>query len=58
MYNVCNISHLLFDNDDIEVYLKLYHLLYADDIVIFADSANELQAALNALYMETEGEHC
>jgi hypothetical protein len=32
--DVCNISHLLFDNDDIEVYFKLYLLLYADDSYI------------------------
>jgi hypothetical protein len=37
--DVCNISHLLFDNDDIEVYFKLYLLLYADDTVIFAETA-------------------
>ena len=52
--DVCNISHLLFDNDDIEVYFKLYLLLYADDTVIFAESANELQAALNAMYLYCE----
>ena len=34
--DICNISHLLFDDDDIEVYFKLYLLLYADDTVIFA----------------------
>ena len=43
---VCNISHLLFDNDDIEVYFKLYLLLYADDTVIFAETAARLQSAL------------
>ena len=40
--DVRNISHLLFYNDDIEVYFKLYLLLYADDTVMFAESAAEL----------------
>ena len=33
--------HLLFDNNDIEVYFKLYLLLYADDTVtvVFAEIA-------------------
>jgi hypothetical protein len=48
--DVCNISHLLFDNDDIEVYFKLYFLLYADDTNIFA----ELQSALNVVYLYCE----
>jgi transcriptional antiterminator Rof (Rho-off) len=45
---------LLFDNDDIEVYFKLYLLLYADDTVIFAETAAELQSALNAMYLYCE----
>jgi hypothetical protein len=53
--DVCNIiSHLLFDNNDIEVYFKLYLLLYADDTVIFAETAAELQSALNAMYLYCE----
>ena len=52
--DVCKISHLLFDNNDIEVFFKLYLLLYADDTVIFAESASELQAALNAMYLYCE----
>ena len=40
--DICNISHLLFDDDDIEVYFKLYLLLYADDTVIFAETAAQL----------------
>lgn len=52
--DVYNMSHLLFDNDDIEVYFKLYLLLYADDTVIFAESAAELQSALNAMYLYCE----
>ena len=38
--------HLLFDNQDCEVYFKLYLLLYADDTVIFAETAHDLQKAL------------
>ena len=38
-------------NDPIEVYLRLYILLYADDTVIFAESDRELQAALNAMFL-------
>ena len=42
-------SQMLSD-DDIEVYLKLYLLLYADDTIIMAESECELQAALNAAH--------
>ena len=44
-------AHILLSNDEIEVYFKLYILLYADDTVIFAESAEELQAALNAMFL-------
>ena len=43
--------HLLCDNDDIEVYFKLYLLLYADDMVILAESQEQLQTALNSMYL-------
>ena len=33
--------------------LKLFLLKYADDMVIFAESAEELQAMLNTLYSYT-----
>lgn len=36
----------LIDNNDIEVFLKVYLLLYADDTVFVSESAFELQAAL------------
>ena len=44
-------SSLIRDNLDIELesYIKLYVLLYADDTIILAETANELQEALNAL---------
>ena len=44
-------AHLLLSDDDIEVYFKLYILLYADDTVIFAENEQELQAALNAMFL-------
>ena len=37
--------------DDINVYLRLYVLLYADDTIILAESESELQSALNGLYL-------
>ena len=43
--------YLLCDNDDVEVYFKLYLLLYADDTVKLAESQEQLQAALNSMYL-------
>ena len=37
-------------DDDVEIYLRLYVLLYADDTIVMAESAEELQLALNAVY--------
>ena len=37
-------------DDTIYVYLKLYLLLYADDTVVFAESAADLQLALNSMH--------
>ena len=36
-------------DDDIELYVKLFVLLYADDTIVLAESELELQAALNAV---------
>ncbi len=46
--NMCatEISENLSDND-VEVFLRLYVLLYADDTIVMAESAEELQLALN-----------
>ena len=49
--SVSDMAHILLSNDEIEVYFKLYILLYADDTVIFAESAEELQEALNAMFL-------
>ena len=42
---VSNMSKILLSNDEIEVYFKLYILLYADDTVILAETVVELQSA-------------
>ena len=45
----------ILNTEDIEVFLKLYLLLFADDTVIFAESPEELQTALETmpLYCDT-----
>ena len=37
-------------NDDIEVYLRMFILLYADDTIVMAENPEDLQKALNALH--------
>ena len=37
-------------NDDVEIYLRMFVLLYADDTIVMAESPPELQKALNALH--------
>ena len=52
MYRIWRIRlNLRCPDDDIGTYFKLYVLLYADDTVIFAESAEQLQAALNGLFL-------
>ena len=36
--------------NELELFMKLYILLYADDTIIMAESYDDLQAALNGLY--------
>ena len=36
-------------DDDVEMWLRLYVLLYADDTIILTESSNDLQCALNSL---------
>ena len=43
---VSDMSKIILNNDEIEVNFKLYVFLYADDTVILAESAVELQSAL------------
>ena len=40
----------LCNPDDIECFVKLFVLLYADDTIVMADSPQQLQSALNALH--------
>ena len=47
--SLANDIRLLLSDDDVEIYLRLYALLYADDTIIMAESEEELQAALEAL---------
>ena len=49
--NVTDMVKILLSNEDIEVYFKLYILLYADDTVILAESDKEFQAALNSMFL-------
>jgi hypothetical protein len=49
--DVYNATHFVLDTEEISVYLRLYLLLYADDTVILAESKEELQAALNSMYL-------
>ena len=50
-YNGLNSLNTLFTDatldDDLEIFLKLYILLYADDTIVMAESESELQEALN-----------
>ena len=48
--HVTNSVHQTLDTHEVEVYMRLYMLLYADDTVLLAESAEELQAALNAIF--------
>ena len=49
--DISEMAKLLLGNDEIELFFKLYILLYADDTVIVAESKEELQSALNAMYL-------
>ena len=49
--NLKDTTKIMLSNKDVEVYFKLYILLYADDTIIFAESYKALQAALNALFL-------
>ena len=53
-YNgLANLSHLFQQHchdEEIQIFYKLYVLLFADDTIILAESYEELQAALNSLH--------
>lgn len=45
-------AHLINDNlsdDDVEMFLRMFVLLYADDTIVLAESPKELQKALNGI---------
>ena len=44
----------ILNTEDIEVFFKLYLLLYADDTVIFAESPEELQTALDTMQLDCD----
>ena len=46
---LCLNIYSVMSNDELEVFFKLYLLLYADDTVIFAESPDELQVALDRM---------
>ena len=46
-----NLIHQTLDRHEVEVYMRLYTLLYADDTVLLSEAAGELQAALNAMIL-------
>ena len=48
-YSSSLINEILSD-DDIELFINIFVLLYADDTVVLAESPGELQKALNAVY--------
>ena len=37
-------------DEDVEYYIRVFTLLYADDTIVLAESAEQLQLALNAVY--------
>ena len=49
--DISEISKILLSDDEIEVLFKLYILIYADDTDIFAESKEEWQSALTAMYL-------
>ena len=48
--SIDNLFTNAFRNDEIDTFLKLYVLLYADDTIIMAEKHEDLQKALNAAF--------
>jgi hypothetical protein len=40
----------VFENQELDTYLKLFILLYADDTVILAESSDDMQNQINYFY--------
>ena len=47
---VPSVLNLSLNSVGVDVYLKLFSLLYADDTIILADSEKSLQIGLNAIH--------
>ena len=43
-------TNFYLSDDDVEYFIRIFTLLYADDTIILAESAEQLQLALNAVY--------
>ena len=43
-------TNFYLSDDDVEYFIKIFTLLYADDTIVLAESAEQLQLALNAVY--------
>ena len=43
-------TNLYLSDEDVEYFVKIFTLLYADDTIVLAESAEQLQLALNAVY--------
>ena len=50
MDTISNDVRNILSDEDVEVYLHLYVMLYADDTIVMAESTDDLQRALNATY--------
>jgi len=49
LLDISNDINTELGDEDVELFFKLYTLLYADDTIVMAESENELQTALNAV---------
>ena len=45
MSAISDVTHEMLDDNDVEVFLRLFLLLYADDTIILAESEQKLKAA-------------
>ena len=51
MEHVTNLVHHTLITHEVEVYMRLYYATLCNDTVLLAESAEELQAALNAMFL-------
>ena len=50
LQHICEDMNRILSDDDVEFFIKIFVLLYADDTIVLAESAEELQSALNAVH--------